>query len=731
MKRPNTTFFSVLPVLIGFFFFSPWTICQPAAAQDKKDSATKDSDSAKSKSGQQDDQKKPFSVDDDPNAPFQRRFDVEDFPKGMQWLNTKKPLSKRDLKGKFVLLDFWTYCCINCIHILPDLKKLEAKYPNKLVVIGVHSAKFETEKETRNIREAILRYEIEHPVINDADHKVWQQYGVRSWPSIRLLDPEGKLVAGHSGEIRFEDLDAFLKPAFEYYDKKGLVDNAPIKFELESANEKPTPLRFPGKVLAHENSKRLFITDSNHNRIVITDLEGNLIDTIGSGRIGKADGDFRTAEFDHPQGTVLHQNFLYVTDTENHLIRKVDLDKKSVTTIAGIGKQATRAFQNFNPDGSGFEAWAGDPKKTALNSPWALWVHGEDLFIAMAGPHQIWKMPLDESKIGPYAGNGREDIVDGPLLPNQPYALGFSSFAQPSGLTSDGTWLYVADTEGSSIRAVPFDPKKSVRTVVGTSEQRGGRLFIFGDKDGEKDDVLLQHAIGITYHDKQLYITDTYNNKIKVIDVESGTTKTLAGTGKPGADDQTGTFDEPAGIAFANGILYVADTNNHLIRKVDPKSGKVSTLTIKGLQPPKTTRPKVVSKIRFPKAPVVRSTIQAKPVEGHVQVSVQLTWPEGWKTNDLAKMGYYVFFEKESGALDRSKVSIEKIELAKPTNEFSLKLPVAKSGTDKVRIEVPYYYCQKGDSGICKYGQVAFELNLTVAEDGKTETVELTYDVPE
>ena len=704
-------------------------LASSASAQEKKkikilksDAKAKD-DNAKAK------QDKELSVDEDPDAPFQRRFDVADFPKGIDWLNTKKPLSKRDLKGKFVLLDFWTYCCINCIHILPELKKLEKKYPNQLVVIGVHSAKFETEKDTKNIREAILRYEIEHPVINDFDHKVWELYGASSWPSIRLLDPEGKLVAGHSGEIRFEDLEKFLKPAFDYYEKKGLIDKTPLEFELEMANETPTPLRFPGKILADEKGNRLFITDSNHNRIVITDLEGKLIETIGSGRIGKADGDFKTAEFDHPQGTVLHGNTLYVCDTENHNLRKIDLEKKKVSTIAGIGKQARRAFQHFNPDAKGFEVWAGDPKTTALNSPWALWIHGKDMYIAMAGPHQIWKMPLDESKIGPYAGNGREDIVDGPLLPAQPYELGASSFAQPSGLASDGKWLYVADTEGSSIRAVPFDPKVAVKTVVGTANERRGRLFIFGDKDGKKDDVLLQHAIGIAYHDKQLYIADTYNNKIKVINAETGETKSIAGTGKPGKDDAAGTFDEPAGLAFAKGTLYVADTNNHLIRKVDPRTGKVSTMAISGLTPPKIVPRKKVAKIRFPKAPVVPVKANVKPSEGKVSVAVELQWPAGWKTNELAKMGYFLFLKNEDGAVDRAKISTEKISLAAPTNSFSFQLPVTRNGSDSVRVEVPFFYCEEGDSGVCKYGQVAFEIDLTVSDSGSDKAV-LKYQVP-
>ena len=197
-----------------------------------------------------------------------------------------------------------------------------------------------------------------------------------------------------------------------------------------------TPLRFPGKVLADEAGKRLFIADSNHNRIVVATLDGQVQHVIGSGEIGRADGAFEACSFDHPQGMALVGDVLYVADTENHLLRKVDLAARQVTTIAGTGEKGGALFRR-----SGCGSSRRADAKTPLASPWALWVHGNDLYIAMAGPHQIWKMPLDESTIGRYAGNGREDIVDGPLLPSAPYELGFASFAQPSGLTSDGKQL--------------------------------------------------------------------------------------------------------------------------------------------------------------------------------------------------------------------------------------------------------------------------------------------------
>jgi DNA-binding beta-propeller fold protein YncE len=520
--------------------------------------------------------------------PFPRQVETPEFSKQLVWLNTE-PLTKADLKGKFVLFDFWTYCCINCIHILPELKKLEQTFPNNLVVIGVHSAKFQTEKDTDNIRNAVMRYEIEHPVINDADHSMWNAWGINSWPSIILIDPEGNAVWGRSGEFKAPQVEQIITTALPYYRQKKVLNEKPLTFALEAAKAAPTPLRFPGKILADEKGNRLFISDTNHNRIVITDLDGKFIEAIGSGEIGKNDGDFQTATFNKPQGTALAGETLYVADNENHMLRKVDLTAKRVQTIAGTGEQASNPFPGFQPGGPAVrKRWVGPPATTELTSPWALWVHQQDLFIAMAGSHQIWKMPLDESEIGPYAGSALEDIVDGALLPREPFTGGSSAFAQPSGLSSDGTWLFVADSEGSSVRKVPL--KKGtleVGTVVGSDHlARGQRLFAFGDKDGPKAVAKLQHCLDVDFLDGNIYVADTYNNKIKVVHAKTGETKTLAGTGKPGSGDSPAEFHEPEGLTHAKGKLYVADTNNHLIRTIDVATGKVNTLKLEGLEAP-------------------------------------------------------------------------------------------------------------------------------------------------
>ncbi len=510
---------------------------------------------------------------------------VPPLPEGLTWLNTAKPLKLEQLRGKFVLLDFWTYCCINCMHILPELKELEKAYPKNLVVIGVHSAKFENERDTKNITEAILRHEIEHPVINDWEMKVWRLFGARSWPTVILIDPEGKAIWGRSGEITADQIRKVLAKAIPYYRKRRTLDTKPLEFQLEADKAAATPLRFPGKVLADESGKRLFIADSNHNRIVIVGLDGKLINTIGAGPAGRSDGDFDTAAFNKPQGMALHGKTLYVADTENHLLRAVDLDKRKVRTIAGTGKQNRKAVDPKQ---------ASRPRRTAINSPWALYVHDDNLYIAMAGPHQIWRMPLDESAIGPYAGNGREDIVDGRLLPPKMYDMGYSSFAQPSGLACDGEWLYVADSEGSSIRAVPlvknpFDRDAHVKTVAGTADLPNARLFTFGDVDGPPQKARLQHPLGIVFHRNRLYIADTYNNKIKSIDPTSGNVTTLGKDGKLlSSNGQPITLNEPAGITAAANKLFVADTNNHRIVVIEldeeEHAPRASILNIPGLE---------------------------------------------------------------------------------------------------------------------------------------------------
>ncbi len=643
-------------------------------------------------------------ADEDP-YPFTRHFRVKSFDGGNGWLNTSGEITPQDLRGKIVILDFWTYCCINCIHILPELKALEQKYPNELVVIGIHSAKFENEKDTEHIREAIMRYEIEHPVINDSDMTLWQRFFTRSWPTIAVIDPEGYFVGVNRGEFEHEFLDKnVLTPILEYHRKKGTLDETPIDFHLERERAQPTPLRYPGKVLADEASDRLYISDSNHNRIVVTTLDGRLVEIIGNGNIGADDGGYDVATFDHPQGMALKGDVLYVADTENHLIRKIDLSGKQVTTLAGTGEQnRTRRTD----DGL---------LKTALNSPWALMAIDDKLYIAMAGPHQMWVLNENAGTVQPYAGSGIEDVIDGPLRE--------AAMAQPSGVATDGEVLYVVDSEASSVRRIDLNPDGNVITVVGKA---GGGLFRFGDVDGVGAVVQLQHPLGITYHNGKLYVADSYNHKIKVVDPKTRECTTFLGTGTAGNAADPPQFSEPAGVTAAGARLYIADTNNHQIRVADLNTGRVSTLEIPGLTPPNP--PKAAPKQRPLKDVVQLPAIKIAPGEA-LPFEVQLDLPEGFKLNKLAPVTYRITAAAEQSLVAAKHLDVRKeAESAEGAAKFALPLE-QQSGSATLLVSITYQFCRDGVGGLCKIRTANWSLPVEIKAGAADRVVKLTVPAP-
>lgn len=606
---------------------------------------------------------------------------------GRGWLNTDKPLSLAALKGKIVLLDFWTYGCINCIHIIPDLKKLEAKYAKELVVIGIHSAKFQNEKETENIRRIILRYEIEHPVYNDSEYAVWQSYAVRAWPTQVLIDPAGYIVGGVSGEGNYDVIDQAIAKVAEEARKRGELNEEPLKLVLERAKVGDLPLAFPGKILADAKTDRLFIADSNHNRIVVTKLDGTLVETIGTGDKGSADGAFDKAAFYRPQGLALDGDSLYVADTENHLIRRVDLKTRNVETIAGTGQQTQEYFKS------------GPARSVALSSPWDLQLVGRVLYIAMAGPHQIWQLDLDKKEVSTFAGSGREARTDGSLRD--------AGFAQPSGLASDGKRLYVADAESNIIRAIDTN-SGAVKTLV------GGDLFEFGDVDGTGDDVRLQHPLGLASFGDKVLIADTYNHKIKELDPKQESVKTFLGTGKPGqADGTSPSFYEPGGLSLANGNLYVADTNNHAIRVVDLKTKRVSTLRLNGLTPPAKNMQALETAVG-PNAEEIKVPAQKvrAGANGALQIDVEL--PAGYHLNPEAPQRYKISVDGKSLGVDEKVAARSAKDLKLPVR---VPLNTTGVGPATVRAQVTLFYCREDNTGTCRIKTLVWEVPVEVTSD--------------
>jgi len=603
------------------------------------------------------------------------------------WLNTDKPLTLSALKGKVVLLDFWTYGCINCMHIIPDLKRLEQKYPNELVVIGVHSAKFDNEKDTENIRRIILRYEIEHPIVNDADFNIWNAYAVNAWPTRYLIDPAGYVIGRLSGEGSYEVLDKAISDSIADFRKRGELNEAPLKLVLEKAKVGDLPLAFPGKILADEKSDRLFIADSDHNRIVIAKLDGSLVDVIGTGAHGMVSGSFTDSSFSRPQGLALDGDKIYVADTENHLIRRIDLKARTVETIAGTGLQSRQYGET------------GPAQKIALNSPWDLQLVGRALYIAMAGPHQIWKLDLDKMQISTFAGSGREARLDG--------SLNESAFAQPSALATDGKTLYVSDAEANIIRAINLDANSKVRTLV------GGDLFDFGDKDGSGDSVRLQHPLGLARWNDKLLIADTYNHRIKLLDPAARTVKAFAGVGKPGqVDGATPSFYEPGGLAVAKDKLYVADTNNHAIRVVDLNTKETKTLPIKGLQPPVTNQT-TANEVQ-PNAEEVKLAPQKiRAGDGAVVINVEL--PAGYHLNPTAPQRYVVSLQQ---GLEEPKTPPVNVNKSAKGLTLPIRIPVGfGAGAATARVSFTFVYCREDNTGTCRIKTLQWQAPLEVVND--------------
>ncbi len=439
------------------------------------------------------------------------------------------------------------------MHTFPQLRRIERKYGDRVIVIGVHSPKFPAERETANLREAVLRYRIEHPVVNDRDFAVWNQFGGRAWPTLMFVDPQGRVIGKHEGELPFEQFDPLVGGMLKEFEERGILDPSAAAIALQQIQEPAHTLKFPGKVLAAKDA--LYIADTNHHRIVQAALDGSIQNTYGSGDSGLLDGPAGQAAFQQPQGMAMSGTTLYVADTENHAIRSIDLESGAVTTLAGTGEQAQRAA-----------AAAGPGRSTALSSPWDLALAGRLLYIAMAGTHQVWALDLDTGAIAPFAGTGREGLLDGPAAE--------AWFAQPSGLALAGAHLYVADSEVSAVRNIEL-PTKVVTTIVGED------LFVFGDQDGQGDAVRLQHPLGITARDGVLFLADSYNNKIKRVEPGRRAVTTWLGSGAAGCGEGPGTsaaFREPGGVCAGVNGLYIADTNNHRIAVADWATGMVGTL---------------------------------------------------------------------------------------------------------------------------------------------------------
>ncbi|XP_064177316.1 NHL repeat-containing protein 2 isoform X1 [Anguilla rostrata] len=669
-------------------------------------------------------------------------FKVPDFAEGLEWLNTEKPLSlERELSGKVVVLDFFTYCCINCMHVLPDLHLLEQRHSVKdgLVVVGVHSAKFPNEKVLRNVESAVLRYDITHPVVNDGEARLWQELEVSCWPTLAILGPRGNLLFSLVGEGHRERLFLFAAAALKHYGTKGELRDRDIGIRLYRDSLPPSILSFPGKVTVDRSGKSLVVADTGHHRVLVLSTTGQVLHTIGGPGSGWKDGHISEALFSAPQGVAMKGETVYIADTENHLIRKIDLSEGRVSTLAGMGVQGT------DKEGGGM-----GPQQP-ISSPWDLALGtagGEEdnvLWIAMAGTHQIWAMFLEDGKLPKgseckkgtcirFAGSGNEENRNNAY----PHKAGL---AQPSGLslapTEPWSCLYVADSESSTVRTVSLKDG-AVKHLVG-GERDPLNLFAFGDVDGSGINAKLQHPLGVAWnpHNGLLYVADSYNHKIKVVDPKSKQCGVLAGSGMAGDSLEPGfdraTFNEPGGLCVgeSGAVLYVADTNNHRIKVLDLEAHTVSLLPVMAQDVPDAptassaaAAPRKIPKLPKSAARVEAPTLAVSPGQT-VCVDLVLSLPDGTKLTQEAPSFWAMSSEGNEWLLKGQCPIGDIVDVSRPLTITATVPSNVQSPDPTLTVDAYVYFCSAG-GGACMMRAVSFRQPLSIDHAPKDGVVSVT-----
>ncbi|MBO4257013.1 NHL domain-containing thioredoxin family protein [Streptomyces griseorubiginosus] len=418
------------------------------------------------------------------------------------WINTgDRQLGLEELRGRIVIVDFWTFCCVNCLHVLDELRELEEKHADTVVVIGVHSPKFVHEAEHAAVVDAVERYGVEHPVLDDPELATWKQYAVRAWPTLVVIDPEGYVVAQHAGEGHVHAIERLVTELEAEHGAKGTLRRGDGPYV--APEPEPTTLRFPGKALVLPGGTFLVSDTARHQLVELAADGETVVRRIGSGARGFADGSAEVAAFNEPQGlALLDEAAVVVADTVNHALRRLDLVTGEVTTLAGTGRQWWQGSPTSGP-----------AREVDLSSPWDVALFGGRVWIAMAGVHQLWAYDPADRTVAVTAGTTNEGLVDGP----GPEAW----FAQPSGLAATADRLWLADSETSALRWVDLDG--TVRTAVGTG------LFDFGHRDGPAGQALFQHPLGVTaLPDGSVAVSDTYNHALRRYDPSTGEVTTLA-----------------------------------------------------------------------------------------------------------------------------------------------------------------------------------------------------------
>ena len=462
------------------------------------------------------------------------RTPAPEFPAGLDWVNASEAPMLSALRGRAVLLWFWSYDNVHCWNLLPDLTYLENRYHDGLTVIGIHTPKYPHQRDSGAVLKAVNRLHIRHPVANDPDHLLWRQYGVDAWPSAVLIDAEGLISAIIPGEGRRQDLDERIAAVLDEAAERDLRE---YEAAVPASRPEPRlPLLFPGKLL--DTDKLLYVADSGHHRVLECNHDGRILRQFGSADAGYWDGRNEECGLNDPQGLAIRDDFLYVADRGNHCVRRIRLYGGDVETVLGNGEHA-----RLRPH----DAIA---TETPIGNPTDLTIVADKLYALSASQNQVWELNLNTGKVNVLAGTGKLGVQDGLSLE--------ASFAQPSGVAPSGLQLLVADAAASAIRLVRLSDGR-VTTLVGHG------LYEYGDAAGARDTARLQNPLDVAMDPRGIvFIADTYNGKIKALSLKSGAVRSL---------NVNYRLVEPGGLSIAAGALWVANTNVHEIVRIDLASG--------------------------------------------------------------------------------------------------------------------------------------------------------------
>jgi sugar lactone lactonase YvrE len=464
---------------------------------------------------------------------------LRELPQSLEWLNVDQPPSLSALRGRACVLAFVNAGSTWSLRVLQQLAQQQARHGGRLQVLAIDVPRFDHERDSRQVAQRFASHDFGFPVAHDRDWAAWQHFGIEAWPTLLLVDPDGELRARFVGDGHGRTLELRINELLA--DADASATPLPLRAQVEPS----MPLRFPGGLAL--GGKYLYVADSGHHRVLECDQAGRVLRQFGTGRAGFLDGAAETASFNRPLRLSAHHGSLYVADGGNHAIRRIDLRRGDVVTLIGSGQP-----------GAPVEGTVAEPRTVSLDHPCAMALTDDTLLIACSGDNRIWEYDLGSRDLQLAAGSGELAVTDG---------VGEeAAFAEPVALAAVRQLLYVCDGAGSAIRSLNVRTRQ-VTTLLG----RDG--WHHGHADGTRTEALLQHpqAIALDPDAPLLWIADSGNNALRTLRLGGGQLETCK-LSQP--------LHGPAGLAVADGVIWIADTLSHAVLRLDIRSGDLRHVPI-------------------------------------------------------------------------------------------------------------------------------------------------------